>query len=179
MNFTPPLTTESPTTHVLCCPTSCSYRSVCGTDAACRLFHPCYRYCESSLLLCVTCSLVKCNTRIWSLRPVRCVRLCVVQHISFVCLLARTEVRASSLIWYPRRDVRVSSTKRRRSSRVSLRAASRMSLCAVTSRVSLRAAKVAYEFMRSDWMTLRGDRRPRPRAKKRASPQRRQTHTHS
>ena len=32
-----PLTTESPTTHVLCCPTSCSYRSVCGTDAACRL----------------------------------------------------------------------------------------------------------------------------------------------
>ena len=37
-----PLTTESPKKKknydtLLYCPTSCSYRSVCGTDAACRL----------------------------------------------------------------------------------------------------------------------------------------------
>ena len=37
VQLTPPTHNREPYDTLLYCPTSCSYRSVCGTDAACRL----------------------------------------------------------------------------------------------------------------------------------------------
>ena len=39
-NCFPPTHKREPYDTLLYCPTSCPYRSVCGTDAACRLFPP-------------------------------------------------------------------------------------------------------------------------------------------
>ena len=37
LDLLPPTHNREPYDTLLYCPTSCSYRSVCGTDAACRL----------------------------------------------------------------------------------------------------------------------------------------------